>query len=380
MDSLDKLRWRMRQEKLAKSAVSTKETHRRLSDSKQGTNVTIVSPDANERLRHFSKPVVVDADGLLLADFPPREVLLSPWMLSQSLSMIYGPRGSGKTHVALGLAYALASGGTFLGWQADKAVPVLYLDGEMPGADLRDRLAAITNSAAHKPEPNFLQFMTPDLQREGNMPNLFTPAGQSAVTAVAESARVIIVDNLSALVRGGKENEGESWQPVAAWALRMRSSGRSVVFIHHAGKGGQQRGTSKREDLLDTVIALRRPSDYSPDQGARFEIHFEKSRALYGEDVTPVEAMLVKDPVGKQRWELKQVAEASETQMMELAELGLSARDIAAEIGISHSTVARKLGAARKEGRLKAEKCKPGRPRSGEADKHRAAKDGENKR
>jgi hypothetical protein len=29
---------------------------------------------------------------------------------------------------------------------------------------------------------------------------------------------------------------------------------------------------------LDTVIALRRPKDYSPEQGARFEIHFEKLR------------------------------------------------------------------------------------------------------
>jgi hypothetical protein len=26
------------------------------------------------------------------------------------------------------------------------------------------------------------------------------------------------------------------------------------------------------------VIALRRPEDYSPEQGARFEIHFEKLR------------------------------------------------------------------------------------------------------
>jgi hypothetical protein len=41
---------------------------------------------------------------------------------------------------------------------------------------------------------------------------------------------------------------------------------------------GRQRGTSRREDALDTVIALRRPDDYSPEQGARFEVHFEKLR------------------------------------------------------------------------------------------------------
>jgi hypothetical protein len=44
------------------------------------------------------------------------------------------------------------------------------------------------------------------------------------------------------------------------------------------GRMGRQRGTSRREDALDTVIALRRPDDYSPEDGARFEVHFEKLR------------------------------------------------------------------------------------------------------
>ena len=58
--------------------------------------------------------------------------------------------------------------------------------------------------------------------------------------------------------------------------------GISVLFIHHAGKGGQQRGTSRREDVLDTVIAMRKPADFNPGDGAYFEIHFEKARGLYG--------------------------------------------------------------------------------------------------
>jgi hypothetical protein len=44
---------------------------------------------------------------------------------------------------------------------------------------------------------------------------------------------------------------------------------------------------------LDTVIALRRPEDYSPEQGARFEIHFEKLRhRLDGSGSLPFEARL----------------------------------------------------------------------------------------
>lgn len=54
------------------------------------------------------------------------------------------------------------------------------------------------------------------------------------------------------------------------------------MFIHHAGKSGAQRGTSKREDVLDTVVALKRPGDYVTSQGARFEVHFEKARGIFG--------------------------------------------------------------------------------------------------
>jgi hypothetical protein len=131
----------------------------------------------------------------------------------------------------------------------------------------------------------------------------------------------------------------------------MRAKGRSVVFIHHAGKGGQQRGTSKREDLLDTVIALKRPSDYTADQGARFEIHFEKARSLYGQDVSPVEVALETTSDDKQVWKTRTVEAAGDEQMIELAGIGLSQAEIGRELGVNRSTVLRALKKAREEGR-----------------------------
>jgi putative DNA primase/helicase len=67
---------------------------------------------------------------------------------------------------------------------------------------------------------------------------------------------------------------------------------RGVAVVHHAGVNGRQRGTSRREDTLDTVIALRRPSDYLATQGARFEVHFEKGRGLFWPEAKPFEANL----------------------------------------------------------------------------------------
>ena len=53
-------------------------------------------------------------------------------------------------------------------------------------------------------------------------------------------------------------------------------------FNDHAApydhKDGGQRGTSAREDNLDISIMLKKPHDYTPEDGARFIVHFSKAR------------------------------------------------------------------------------------------------------
>ena len=42
-------------------------------------------------------------------------------------------------------------------------------------------------------------------------------------------------------------------------------------------------GDVDRDGKDELVLALRRPADWRPAEGARFEIHFEKARHLAGE-------------------------------------------------------------------------------------------------
>jgi len=87
-------------------------------------------------------------DDFLRLDIPPRETILAPWLPRCGLAMIHAPRGLGKTQVAIGTAWAMASGGGFLRWRCDnKAWRVLFLDGEMPGADLQSRFKCVTTSS-----------------------------------------------------------------------------------------------------------------------------------------------------------------------------------------------------------------------------------------
>lgn len=297
----------------------------------------------------------VSIDELLLHEFKPRELILSPWLASQSLNMIYAYRGVGKTHVSLGIAYAVASGSEFLGWQSDKPRGVLFIDGEMPGAALKARVSNIV-TANSKPVVAPLIFLTPDLQEFG-MPDLATREGQEQVEQfITDETELIIIDNLSCLARSGKENEGESWLPMQDWVLRLRARGISVLFIHHANKNGAQRGTSRREDVLDTVISLKRPPDYTSEQGALFEVHFEKSRYLYGEEVAPFEVKLTTDNADKQCWLTKPLEESTFDKVVGLSLEGLKQKDISDELQVNKSTVSRHLRKAKDLGLLAGEK------------------------
>lgn len=318
-----------------------------------------------ERVEELPPPIrkrqAVNLCDLIRHEFPVREYVLNPVLTLGSLNLVYAWRGIGKTHVALGAAYAAASGGEIFGWKATRPFRVLYLDGEMPGEALQARLAAIVQASDAEPPEDHFRVITIDLEG-GRMPDLGTRDGQLEIADECEQAEVIVVDNLSCLVRTGKENEADGWRAVPEWALSLRAKGKCVIFIHHAGKNGEQRGTSKREDLLDVSIALKRPVDYEPDQGARFVVHFEKARHLTGTASQPFEAWLQPDERGLSAWTVKPHAEATFDRVVELAKLGMSQKEIADELGVNKSNVCRHWKRAESEGLIVRKSEKPSKP------------------
>ena len=286
---------------------------------------------------------------LLRMDLPPRETILSPWLPTKGLAMLYAPRGVGKTHIGLGVAYSAASGGRFLRWNAPKPRKVLVVDGEMPKVALQERAAALVAAFDQAPPgEDFFRMIAADHEEDG-IPDLATVEGQKALSRVMGDAELIVLDNISTLCRSGRENEGESWGSVQEFALRLRREGRTVLFIHHAGKGGAQRGTSRREDVLDTVVKLSRPEGYQPSEGARFVVEFEKARGFTGKDADPFEASL--DPATGE-WSTRDLEDVRETQIRTLFADGVTVfSDIAKELNVSKSTVTRAVQRMKEAGR-----------------------------
>jgi AAA domain/DnaB-like helicase N terminal domain/Homeodomain-like domain len=270
----------------------------------------------------------------------PREKLLDPILQEKSLAMLYAKRGIGKTHVALGIALAVASGTKFLKWTAPKPRRVLLVDGEMPAASLQERLASMMSSMGLDFDAGNLKILAADLIDAGGVDNLASPEAQTELDQWLEGVDLLILDNLSSLTAVVRDNDAESWGPIQGWLLKLRRRGISVLVVHHAGKGGEQRGTSRREDVLDTSISLKLPTDYSAAEGARFEVHYEKHRGFHGADAEPFEAK-VEMQNGTAVWTTRKLDDVNRARVELLLAEGLSIREIAEETGIPKTTVGR---------------------------------------
>jgi len=287
-----------------------------------------------------STVTALNISDFLSLKLPKRNFLLHPIIPQQGLALLYAPRGLGKTYTALSIALAVAFGGEIYGWKAEKPHPVLYIDGEMPAGSMQERLSGLCKGmGADSVTPEQFQIITPDLQTVP-MPNLSRTAGQKAVDALLQQTKLVVIDNLATLCRSGKENESDSWMPVQSWLLELRRRGLSVLIVHHAGKSGDQRGTSAKEDIMDTVISLRRPKGYAMQEGARFEVHLTKARGIAGEEVKPFEVQL-QDANGTLSWIKRDIEDAELGQMKKHLANGLSIREIAEEMGKSKSAIHR---------------------------------------
>jgi putative DNA primase/helicase len=207
---------------------------------------------------------------------------------------------------------------------------VLYVDGEMSAAEIKQRLGRLG------PTPDDLHFMMAGLDRRDFL-DLASIEGQIELCQHwGPTPELLVLDNLSSLV-GYSSNNPDAWTDFQTWLLDLRRAGVAVLILHHANKKGLQRGTSRREDVLDMVLAMRRPTGYAPSEGARFELHFEKARGLVGDALEPIEARMHLDDEGRIVWDWGKAEDMELRQVAALLRDGWKPYQIARELGISKS-------------------------------------------
>lgn len=310
---------------------------------------------ATDLLAVISRPLVVIEDfmNIMELDLPEPQYIISPWMTDRSLGMLYAKRGIGKTQVCLTLAVGVSCGTNVFGWDVTKK-SVVYVDGEMDLWTLRERIAKIHIGLNVVPCGN-LYVISRDRMMDMGLRFRYlsdTATREALLDAIPTDAGLVILDNLSS-IWGGEENDAAAWDEHQAFLSEFRSRHTACMMVHHAGKSGDQRGTSRREDILDYSIRLEQPEEDSQ----KFIWQWKKIRG-WDPAVTPpfIAQVVVSDD--SITWSIESHADAKMSSILSARDSLLvdgekpTVRQISEITGIPRSTVYDMLKKASDDGYL----------------------------
>jgi KaiC/GvpD/RAD55 family RecA-like ATPase len=309
--------------------------------------------DVGGRLRRH----IQSAQEVSALPLQPKSFLVENWLPQGGLAMVWAARGVGKTWFCLELAVCVAEGEDFLAYGVPCAETVLYVDGEMPLVDIKERLNQLRleqpkNLHILSSERLFAHDSPLNINDEVDQQRILDAVDDMTIEGIRPS--LIILDNLSSLAAGLDENDNSALDKILRFLRQLRHGGITVLLVHHANKTGDQRGASRREDLLDTSIKLGQPDKNQPTQhdGGHFMMEFTKTR---GRTPKPnkLEIKLVPRPGGLVglSWDQGPVITAHEEILRAIAiERPRTQAELGEKLGRIKGTLSRQLSKLEKRG------------------------------
>jgi hypothetical protein len=288
------------------------------------------------------RDVLTTAPDLRSRHLPARPAILGEWLREGDFGYIFAPRGHGKSWIAMMLANAIASNAPLgLWYRGEKPLRVAYFDAEKNLPDIQQRTNFINATSR-----NFLllqnELVFAKLRRALNIAQM---EDQMMLSEMLDDGDVFIIDNLSTAASGMAENDNDAFDAIKDWLLQLRSRKITVIIIHHAGRSGEMRGASRREDMAHWIISLRQ--DTAENGTTAWITQFKKCRNCASTDAPPLRwTMQITDGTA----EITCAKHSGTDAMLALIREGVEApSDIAVELGVSNGCVskwAKKLASA----------------------------------
>ncbi|MFC1789036.1 AAA family ATPase [Thermodesulfobacteriota bacterium] len=183
---------------------------------------------------------MVYGDEFVSAEIEKPPLFISPWLTQDSITMIYGPRGLGKTWLAMIIAVSLtrenASEIEIGPWRTLRSAGVLFVDGEMEESMLQERVKILSSALGEEDLRNPLVLLSAHRYvKDHSKSEISLTADEFRDTIFnilneREEIKVMILDNLSALATGIDENLKKEWDPINQWLISLRHLGVSVLI------------------------------------------------------------------------------------------------------------------------------------------------------
>ena len=222
--------------------------------------------------------------------------IVTPLFEKGALILVYSEAGVGKSRFAIHITHALATGGKLLDrFQATNRYRCLYLAGETVSR-ICQRIEDIPAAMPGCDATNIVVY--PHTDQKFEKLNLECDEGWKKIEALTDKADVIIIDHLTAFTSG--RNSPESWYQFYSHLRRLTQRGKTILLLHHAGKNGQQRGTSILDDDIDMKIRLERSAKFENEVLVTFEKH--RDDQTLGKALQPFRYRWGQGPNGQLYW------------------------------------------------------------------------------
>ena len=194
-----------------------------------------------------------------MADAKPqvsRNYLIKGLLTAGGASVVYGDSNTGKTFVALEMAYRVAAGIELNGRKVKQGT-VIYIAAE-GGRMVENRLSVLRKEFGKDAPlailPQTINLLDSKTDRLGLL-KLIADVSESHGEVV-----LVVIDTLSRAIAGGEENSSKDMTAFINTVDQIREqSGAAVLVVHHTGKdsGKGSRGHSSLRAAVDTEIEIK---------------------------------------------------------------------------------------------------------------------------
>lgn len=303
-----------------------------------------------------------DIETFLTTDYPKPEYIIDPFVSDQTIVQIVGASGVGKTMFGLSIAGAIAAANGLLDMPSvGGAKPILYVEGELPAADIQIRVSGMLDKIERNIPKGYFNVSSLQQQLKLNSKG-FTPIQteqglieiENAIFKIKERTGkmpVVFIDNISCLAGGLKENDADAWSPIINRFVKWKNLGSTIFYFHHLNKGNDASGSTMQHRTIDMVIRMRKPDNKQKiktfeDKGVQAIVDFPKWR-LHDNSKYSQEHMLICEDW---KWQKLPVLTSDELEIVRMFEEDLTVPEMAKQIDLAEKTIYKKIKKLKDEG------------------------------